>query len=441
MNEQQRADFVARAVDDLISGIEPAHVPADLDARDVDAILQVARSRLETARSAAHDGIHYEGTVWQRVLERLGSAGTVMPQGALAGPPASRYDLSDEAALREMAVLRRQMSAQLHAFAENHREDVWRRVQARMALGEEPTTQGAFARVRSSLLARFNRSQPGQAYADLVAPALDSVAAGRPAEVGDSELDEVVKVAWNRKAASQVAATSAEIRRDRVWGKVHANITSGTAAPSSSAPRSWPRAVAIGAAAAIAIAAIGPLPATGFANHPAVQAVRLLGGHIGVVETGTPPDAGDGTVVSGSPATASQASDQLGFAVIDPETPPGFNFVSARVFPSGITSASGMFASSYSGAGGRTISVYQERASGAALAAASGSATDLVLANGTPATYFDGRWGVTDGGFQWILGGTQTIVFDHDGVRTIIVHSGPADAGFLAAFAASVAAR
>jgi hypothetical protein len=34
-----------------------------------------------------------------------------------------------------------------------------------------------------------------------------------------------------------------------------------------------------------------------------------------------------------------------------------------------------------------------------------------------------------------MLNGTQTLVFDRNGVRTIIVNSGPADAGLLTAFA------
>lgn len=436
MNEQQRADFLARAVDDLISGIEPLAVPADLDARDVDAIMQVARNRLAVGRSAATDGLQYEGTVWQRVLEKLDSAGKVMSQGPEAGHSPA-YDLSDEAELREMAVLRRQMSAQLHAFAEVHRDDVWRSVQERVVVTPQ--------KKRLPLAALFSgfRSREGQAYADLLAPSLDSVAHGRPAEVGIHDLDDIVKVAWTRKAASQVAASASDARRERVWGKVYANVTATPSEPASrirtSNTPAWPRALAIGAVAAVAIAAIGPLPATGFASHPVAQAARFLGGHIGVTETGTPPNPGNATTITGTGATAAQASAELGFEVTEPGTPSGFDVASSEVFSSGITSSSGMYVVSFRGPAERTLTVYQERASGASLAAATGSAADFLLADGTPATYFDGRWSTEDGSFAWVLGGTQTLVFDQDGVRTIIVHSGPADAGFLTDFASTLA--
>ena len=395
--------------------------------------MQVARNRLQIGRSAANDGLQYEGSVWQRVLERLDSAGKVMSQGPEAGQPAA-YDLADEAELREMAVLRRQMSAQLHAFAEVHRDDIWRKVQERVVTPEKKRLPSL-----GTLLGGL-RSREGQAYADLLAPSLDSVSHGRPSEVGISDLDEVVRVAWTRKAASQVAASASDTRRDRVWGKVYANISAAPTTPAKQVRTpAWPRALAVGAMAAVAIVAIGPLPATGFANHPAAQAVRFLGSHIGVTETGTPPNPGEAITVDGTGATAAEASAQLGFDVIEPAAPSGFDLASSEVFTSGITSTSGMYVVSFRGAGERSLTIYQEEATGSALAAATGSATDLLLADDTPATYFDGRWSTTDGSFSWLLGGTQTLVFERDGVRTIIVHSGPANAGFLSDFASALA--
>lgn len=438
MNEEQRADFLARAVDDLISGIEPIAVPAALDARDVDAIMQVARNRLHIGRSAANDGLQYEGSVWQRVLEKLDSAGKVMSQGPSAGQSAP-YDLSDEAELREMAILRRQMSAQLHAFAETHRDDVWRRVQERVVIAPKKRRIPNFG----TLLAGFKTSREGQAYADLLAPSFDSISLGRPSQVGDPNLDEVIGMAWTRKAASQVAAGASDTSRERVWQKVNASIsatppaTPGRARTPASAP-AWPRALALGSLAVVAIAAIGPLPVTGFAEHPAAQVVRFVGGHIGVAETGTPPNPGGATTSTGTDATADGAAAQFAFDVVEPGTPPGFELASAEVFLTGITSNTGMYAVSFRGAGERTLTVYQERATTATLAAATGSASDVLLADNTPATYFDGRWSTTDGSFSWLLDGTQTLVFDRDGVRTIVVHSGPADAGFLTDFASTL---
>lgn len=428
MNERQRADFLARAIDDLISGLEPV-VPADLDRKDVDAIMHVARTRLDAGRVFAHSGLQYEGAVWQHVLERIQRANAGARAGWTAAPPeASEYSpAAGDRDLTEVAVLRRHMSAQLIAFAETHREDVWQRVQARIIMTQQDKRP----------FLGFLGQRPGQAYANLLAPALDSVAAGRPAEIGEASLDGVIKTAWTRKAASQVAMELAEPRRDRVWSRVRANIDAKPAA----APRFalWPRAVAVGGIAAVVIAALGPVPASGFANHPAAEFVRFVGGHIGVAETGTPPEPGDGTSVTGSAATTEQATIALGISVVEPAAPAGFEAVSSEVFSSGITSESGVFVVSFAGTAGHTITVYQEAATGTLVAAASGSARDVLLTDGTAATYFDGAWETADGSFAWVLGGSQTLVFDDGGVRTIVVHAGDADAGFVTDFAGTLA--
>ena len=69
--------------------------------------------------------------------------------------------------------------------------------------------------------------------------------------------------------------------------------------------------------------------------------------------------------------------------------------------------------------------VFQEAASGAGLAASVGSIDDYVLAGGTPASYIQGTWTPDTGGFSWSADNAQTLVFDRDGVRTIIEYIGP----------------
>jgi hypothetical protein len=83
----------------------------------------------------------------------------------------------------------------------------------------------------------------------------------------------------------------------------------------------------------------------------------------------------------------------------------------------------GVFLLSYSSSGGSLL-VFQEAASGTDLAAGAGSAVDVTLADGTPATYFAGGWTPQDSEFAWTSGDAQTLIFDRDGVRTIIQHIG-----------------
>ena len=60
---------------------------------------------------------------------------------------------------------------------------------------------------------------------------------------------------------------------------------------------------------AVAIAALGPIPATGLAHHPATEFARFVGGHIGVSETSAPPNVPPVTeVIEGADLTAKEAS-------------------------------------------------------------------------------------------------------------------------------------
>jgi hypothetical protein len=69
--------------------------------------------------------------------------------------------------------------------------------------------------------------------------------------------------------------------------------------------------------------------------------------------------------------------------------------------------------------------VYQESASGGDLAATAGSATDVALADGTPATYVQGAWQAAGGGLTWSETGGQTLVFERSGLRTTVQYTGP----------------
>src|SRR3989442_13705147 len=75
MNERERAERLARAIDDLLKGdhsMEAAErQPAGMEEDEVAALLRIAKTRLDQASAAAHTGIQYEGAIWQQVLHRL----------------------------------------------------------------------------------------------------------------------------------------------------------------------------------------------------------------------------------------------------------------------------------------------------------------------------------------------------------------------------------
>ena len=49
-----------------------------------------------------------------------------------------------------------------------------------------------------------------------------------------------------------------------------------------------------------------------------------------------------------------------------------------------------------------------------------GSARDITLSDGTRATYVEGSWSASADQVVWGADGTQTLVFDRDGLRTIV---------------------
>src|SRR4029453_5372544 len=74
MNEEERAEWLARAIDDLVNKDrsrpkEPP--PPELDRQELNALMRIAASRADAAQSSAHTGLQYEGTVWRRVPEPL----------------------------------------------------------------------------------------------------------------------------------------------------------------------------------------------------------------------------------------------------------------------------------------------------------------------------------------------------------------------------------
>lgn len=428
MNEQERADWLARAVDRLIQGQGAPETPSGLDDDELDGLMRVAQARLESAQSIARAGLQHEGAVWQKVLQRLdkhrGSA--ARHSGAAMHFSNEARDLAGDLAmsegelreLEEMARLRKRMADETIAFAETQREAVWQKVQSRLRDRQNKT----------GLFSFFKR----QREAEVLAPALDGIVVGQTLwQANDSRMDDLIDLARKRRELGQVAQSASYGAQGRVWSRIEPavyGIVSRRAGPAPAAVHqpAWRQAALVAVAVGLLAATVGPIPATGLANHPAVRAFEFTGEHLGIVE-GSGPPSGDtpAGIIEGTPATAAEAEALLGMPVAQPTTlPPGYTLSASLYYPGGITSATGVFLLTYTSSE-RSILVFQEAASGPSLAAAVGSVEDYLLADGTRASYVRGTWTPDAGEFSWSAGDTQSLVFEREGVRTIIEQIGP----------------
>jgi hypothetical protein len=429
MNEEERAEWLARAIDDLLNKDrqrpkEPP--PPKLDREELNALLRIASARAESTDSLLHRGVQYEGEVWQRVLKRLDrrqfprevkSFDAVGPVSEMdefqAGRELEQMEIDE---LREIARMRREMAERAASLGEDHRAEVWQRVQERL--------QG-----KSRTRFRFRRRKDDH---DRLSAALDRTAAGDPVgDTGDEEFDALVDVARYRTYWSQMTRNAAAEREGRLWVRISAAIRARLLSAAARDPAPWRQIALASAVTALALLVLAPIPATGFADHPVTRAVRSLAEHIGVRETAAPPPiTAAPAVVEGTALTPAEISSlRLGVPVAEPSAPPaGFELASARFFPEPLTADSGgVFVLSYARESGSAVVVYQERAGGADFSAAGGSAEDVQLADGTAATFVQGTWQEANGELVWQEGGAQTLVFDRGGARTTIQYRGPAE--------------
>ncbi len=425
MTEEERADWLARAIDDLLKADRQSEAvnepPAGLEEAELNSLMRVARARLDAARNAAHAGLQYEGAIWQQVLSRLdkhfGEArGSITDGGELAAAGESEDD--EQQSWKEIMFLRRELGQRMASLAEQHRDAVWQRVESRLETHRQK--KGFF-----SFLQRFSPRAAAQGRP------VRSVADVEPSLSADEQLDELIRLARARSHLSDSAGTSTREREKQLTARIKPGLSDSQKANQSRRQKPAFNLATASALAALVIAAIGPIPATGLAGHPAVGFARLVGEHIGVSERSSPPAAvSDGvSTIEGIDISASEATALLGFTVVETrDAPAGFQLVSSRFFPQAITaSEGGMFVLTYAGVQSQrpSLVIYQERAAGGDFAAEGMSVFDVTLADGTPATYIDGAWQVADGRFVWNEDSAQTLVFERGGVRTIVRYDGP----------------
>ncbi|MDP2948865.1 MAG: hypothetical protein Q8P22_04940, partial [Chloroflexota bacterium] len=266
----------------------------------------------------------------------------------------------------------------------------------------------------------------------------------RNVSVDDPNLAELIQVAQLRRFVGQsLAAVGAPYKR-RLWTVLRMRLATSIRRQSYAPDRpsivvaigqwSWQRAAAVAAGIALLVAALGPLPATGFADHPVTHVFDFVTQRVGIEEVSGPPPA---QVPIDSPEEIMPIDDgqiRLGIALREPSyLPEGFQLARSSYYPQGIPSPEqGMFVLTYTIGGidpealAKTdprVVIYQERASPNAWGVNSGEAEDVLVGGSVPATYARALWVAGEQGtLEGVDANAESLFFDDGDVRIVITY-------------------
>ena len=399
MNERERAEVVARAIDALLDGATTDEQPAWAKG-DIQSLIEIARERLRSSLFIARASLQHEETVWRSLVDRLQHDGLEAVRGDDETPA------DDPAEFAEVIAMRMRLADEAARTAEDHRQEVWERVQSRLS---DTSRQSGIPHV----LRRLRRQHDALSSAESEWTA--------PPSRGQAPIPPAIP----RLAMGYMAEGTQQMARERVWARVTARIADPRPSESNEAARKTrvaPGFALAAAAAAVAIFALGPLPTTGFADHPATRFAAAIGDYFGASEGTAPPLAQllPPTLVNGTSAGANQASQLAGINFSEPGNPPsGFELTSSSYYPVAMSGGEGgTFVLMYSSSDA-TLMIYQEPAGGDELAAETGTISSVALADGTPATLIQGSWAASNT-LVWSASSSQTLLFERAGVRVIV---------------------
>jgi len=291
MNEEERAERFARDLDQfLFGGISGP--PPDLDDHDLSSLFDVARRRVDKSDAARQQAARYESDAWEKLLSSLDAAGE-----PATGTLAIDGDAVDSMDMRDVISLRRQLAEDALSLAEQHRDDVWNRINERVA-----DDNGKRQPVLAMSDAQATHSQPSFTADDPEFGSLVRIALG--SAHAPHRDPEVTQRLWARVGGFP-SLRDLEMSFDDSW--------TGTSVP----PSLTVKAVGFAAVAALLVAVIGPIPATGLADHPLVEAASRIAHATGAIE---PNDPSSGTPLGAVPdeghvTTATDARSLLGPSV------------------------------------------------------------------------------------------------------------------------------
>jgi hypothetical protein len=439
MNEEEKAQKLSEAIDALLEGREPDF---DLDDKELQELLGVARLRLKAGKALADVGLTYQDLL-RRVLQARMVNRQMKPDEEADDLPPEVHDITEIADPQDYLDPLDPGYGKLVNFL-----DFWPRA------GEtnpDADAKGAAAATKlagpSAVIPLWKAAEQHKATkADSLAPVVDRVVRNRKRTlaVDDEELDELVQVAHLRRYVGQALASAGTPYKRRLWSvlrlRLAANLRRQATLPprptiAAAAGRTWKYGVAAAAAVALTFFAMGPLAGSGFAQNPINQVIDFVGGHVGVQGVDEPPPTQVPVTIPVEEVSSQQAAERLGIPVTRPAyLPAGFELASSTYYSRSITTpeqgmyqlvatVGGVDPDSLRGQPDPRIIIYQEQATSSTIAEKTAHIEQVTIAGSVPATYVKGTWQAgPDGTLEWVEGDAEVLVFDQNGVRTFIVY-------------------
>jgi len=437
MNEEEKAKRICDAIDALLRGEEPEMA---LDDQELVELLRIARLRHHAGQALADAGLTYQELL-RRILQARIVARQIEEHGGekVHDPPPEVPSIMEEDPRAFLDPLEPGYGKLLNFLDFQPRT-------ARTAPAVQTTAHQARPKTHTLIRHWSRRSDHSPKKAEALSAALDRVVSSRKRNisVGDPDMDELLQVAQLRRFVGRSLAAAGSPYKRRLWTVLRMRLATSLRRQSYAAQRpsvistigrlSWQQAAAAAAAIALLLAALGPLPATGFAGHPISHLLSFVERHVGVEEVDGPPPTKVPTSLPGHFLLPEEAQSLLGLPVREPSyLPEGFELASSLYYAQSVTSPEqGTFVLVYTigGADPSTLAdtdpqlfMYQDRASSDRTAVMKGQAEDVLIANSLPGSYARALWVA---GEQGTLESTdpnaETLLFENDGVRVIMTY-------------------
>jgi hypothetical protein len=437
MNEEEKAKRICDAIDALLRGEEPE---MELDDQELLELLRIARLRHRAGQALADVGFTY-----QELLRRILQARMVAPQiEERAGKKV------DDQPSEVRSVMEEDPGNFLDPLDPGYPKLVnFLDFQPRTAhTAPAVETSADQVRPKTHTLIRHwsRRSDQSSKKAETLSAALDRIVSSRKRNisVGDPHIDELIQVAQLRRFIGQSLAAAGSPYKRRLWAVLRMRLATSLRHQSYAAQRpsvisavgrlSWQHAAAAAAAIALLLAALGPLPATGLAEHPISHLLSFVERHVGVQEVDGPPPTEIPTSLPGQLLLPEEAQSLLGLPVRAPSyLPEGFELASSLYYPESMTTPEqGTYALIYTIAGADPTTVklgepllviYQERASSDIMAVMDGQAEDVLIGGSVPGSYARFLWVPGERGtLEGANPNAESLFFEDDGLRVIITN-------------------
>jgi hypothetical protein len=444
MREEERAKKLCDAIDAILRGDE---TEMELDDQELIELLRIARLRHQAGQALADVGFTY-----QELLRRVLQARIVARQMEEGGekvddPPPEVRSIMDEDPGEVLDPLD-QGYGKLVNFLDFQPKTAPAAPTVRATAGQAyPTVVHAQPRTRKLIPHWSRRSDQNSKKVETLSAAVDRLVSSRKRtiSVGDPNIDELLQVAQLRRFVGRSLAAAGSPYKRRLWTVLRMRLAASLRRQSYTPQRpsviaavgrlSWQQAAAAAAGIAFLLAALGPLPATGFADHPITHLLGFVEGHVGVEEVDGPPPSQVPVTASETPVAPEEAAGLLGLAVRQPSyLPEGFQLARSSYYPQSPSSpeqATFLLTYTVGGVDPETLVdtkeprlfIYQQRASSDNMAVMNGQAEDVVLAGHVAGTYARALWTTGDQGtLEGADPNAESLFFDNDGIQVIITY-------------------